>query len=83
MIEPEPPSSAALSLAETSTDSVSKATAQEINPWDGEAAKDEHGNVLEFHYEAISKKWATKLIDADLLARFERVTGHKPHRWLR
>lgn len=29
------------------------------------------------------RKWATKLIDDDLLARFERLTGHKPHRWLR
>jgi tryptophanyl-tRNA synthetase len=30
-----------------------------------------------------NRKWATKLIDDDLLQRFERLTGHKPHRWLR
>jgi tryptophanyl-tRNA synthetase len=83
MTEPEPPAVAALSLAETSTAPVSKAIEQEINPWDVQAATDEQGNILEFDYEAISKKWATKLIDAELLARFERVTGHKPHRWLR
>ncbi|KAF2732880.1 tryptophanyl-tRNA synthetase-like protein [Polyplosphaeria fusca] len=83
MAEPEPPSVAALSLAETATQSVGKATEQEINPWDVQAATDEHGNVLEFDYEAISRKWATKLIDQALLDRFERVTGHKPHRWLR
>lgn len=83
MTEPETPSAAALSIAQTSDDPASKAVAQEINPWDVQAAKDEQGNVLEFDYEAISNKWATKLIDADLLARFERVTGHKPHRWLR
>ena len=83
MTEPEPPSVTALSIAETSTDPVSKATAQEINPWDVQAATDQDGNVLEFDYVTISKKWATKLIDADLLARFERLTGHKPHRWLR
>ena len=29
------------------------------------------------------RKWATKLIDDALLERFERLTGHKPHRWLR
>jgi tryptophanyl-tRNA synthetase len=29
------------------------------------------------------RKWATKLIDEDLLQRFERLTGKKPHRWLR
>jgi tryptophanyl-tRNA synthetase len=83
MTEPEPPSVAALSLAETATEPVSKAVEQEINPWDVQAATDADGNVLEFDYAAISKKWATKLIDDELLARFERVTGHKPHRWLR
>jgi tryptophanyl-tRNA synthetase len=83
MTEPEPPTVAALSLAETSTESVKKATEQEINPWDVQAATDEQGNILEFDYAAISQKWATKLIDDELLARFERVTGHKPHRWLR
>lgn len=84
MTEPEPPSVAQLSLAETATEPVlGKKTEQEINPWDVQAATDENGNVLEFDYPAISKKWATKLIDDELLARFERVTGHKPHRWLR
>ncbi|KAF2273077.1 Nucleotidylyl transferase [Westerdykella ornata] len=83
MTEPEPPSVAALSLAETATQPVAKATEQEINPWDVHAATDEQGNVLEFDYKAISEKWNTKLIDGALLERFERVTGHKPHRWLR
>lgn len=83
MTEPEPPSVAALSLAATASLPVSKATEQEINPWDVQAAVDENGNVLEFDYKAISEKWNTKLIDDALLERFERVTGHKPHRWLR
>jgi tryptophanyl-tRNA synthetase len=83
MTEPEPPAVAALSLAETATQPVSKAAEQEINPWDVQAAVDADGNVLEFDYPAISQKWATKLIDDALLERFERVTGHKPHRWLR
>jgi tryptophanyl-tRNA synthetase len=83
MTEPEPPAVAALSLAETATLPVSKATEQEINPWDVQAATDEQGNVLAFDYKAISEKWNTKLIDEALLQRFERVTGQKPHRWLR
>lgn len=29
------------------------------------------------------RKWSTSLIDEALLERFEKVTGHKPHRWLR
>nr|KMM70612.1 tryptophanyl-tRNA synthetase [Coccidioides posadasii RMSCC 3488] len=61
----------------------SASTEQEINPWDVHAAHDEQGNILAFDYVAISQKWATKLIDNDLLERFERLTGHKPHRWLR
>ncbi|KAH8700349.1 putative tryptophanyl-tRNA synthetase, cytoplasmic [Talaromyces proteolyticus] len=60
-----------------------KKAEQQIDPWDVQAGRDENGNVLAFDYEAISKKWATKLIDEDLLQRFERLTGHKPHRWLR
>jgi len=31
----------------------------------------------------LDSKWATKLIDDELLERFERLTGQKPHRWLR
>jgi tryptophanyl-tRNA synthetase len=34
-------------------------------------------------YKTISERWATKLIDKALLERFERLTGQKPHRWLR
>jgi tryptophanyl-tRNA synthetase len=79
----EPPSVAALSLAATATESVKKAKEQEITPWDVSAATDNDGNVLAFDYKAISARWATKLIDDEVLARFERLTGHKPHRWLR
>jgi tryptophanyl-tRNA synthetase len=38
MTEPEPPSVAALSLAETATQPATKASEQEINPWDVQAA---------------------------------------------
>ncbi|KAF2141853.1 uncharacterized protein K452DRAFT_228005 [Aplosporella prunicola CBS 121167] len=79
----EPPAVSALSLAETATDNPKKAIEQEINPWDVSAATDEEGNVLAFDYEAISRKWNTKLIDQELIERFERVTGKKAHRWLR
>ena len=41
------------------------ATEQNIDPWDVQAATDEHGNALAFDYPAISKKWATKLIECD------------------
>ncbi|KAF2805145.1 tryptophanyl-tRNA synthetase [Mytilinidion resinicola] len=79
----EPPSVAALSLAETATTPAKHLTEQEINPWDVQAGTDEHGNTLEFDYVAISQKWNTKLLDKATLERFERLTGKKPHRWLR
>jgi tryptophanyl-tRNA synthetase len=44
-------------------DSKPKAAEQHIDPWDVQAAVDEQGNVLPFDYPAISKKWATKLIE--------------------
>ncbi|KAL4966314.1 tryptophan--tRNA ligase WRS1 [Aspergillus stella-maris] len=56
---------------------------QEINPWSVAGATDAEGNAIGFDYEALSKKWNTSLIDQALLDRFEKVTGHKPHRWLR
>lgn len=68
----EPPSVAALSMAETAT---THATEQQIDPWSVRAATGEQGSALAFGYEAISQKWNTKLIDKDLLERFERVTA--------
>ncbi|KAF2458828.1 putative tryptophanyl-tRNA synthetase [Lineolata rhizophorae] len=81
----EPPAVTSLSIAESATanPTEAKATEQKIDPWSVSAATDAQGNVLAFDYEAISKKWNTKLLDQPLLERFERLTGHKPHRWLR
>ena len=81
MTEPEPPSVAALSLAETATQPVAKATEQEINPWDVQAATDADGNVLEFDYPAISRKWATKLVDDALLERTDPGGHALAHRY--
>lgn len=63
--------------------SPTHASEQQIDPWSVKAATDEQGNALAFDCEAISQKWNTKLIDKGLLECFERVTGHRPHRWLR
>jgi len=83
----EPPAVANASLASTAnsgaTASKTAAVEQHIDPWSVSAAVDDQGNTLSFDYEAISKKWSTSLIDQALLERFERLTGHKPHRWLR
>ncbi|KAJ9206440.1 hypothetical protein DTO164E3_405 [Paecilomyces variotii] len=64
-------------------DSAAPSHEQDINPWSVEGARTETGEVAAIDYESLSKKWNTSLIDKELLERFERVTGHKPHRWLR
>jgi len=56
---------------------------QDINPWSVEGAQNENGEVASIDYQAICLKWNTQGIDKNLLERFERVTGHRPHRWLR
>ncbi|PWY86553.1 tryptophanyl-tRNA synthetase [Aspergillus sclerotioniger CBS 115572] len=56
---------------------------QDINPWSVDGGRDENGEVVAINYEAICRKWNTSVIDDKLLERFEKVTGHKPHRWLR
>ncbi|TPX19021.1 uncharacterized protein E0L32_011265 [Thyridium curvatum] len=56
---------------------------QDINPWSVEGAQGADGEVAAINYEALSQKWNTQLIDQALLERFERVTGRKPHRWMR
>ncbi|CAK7211353.1 tryptophan--tRNA ligase [Sporothrix bragantina] len=73
----------ATDAAATVTPPAPVAADQDINPWSVQGGVDENGEIVAIDYEAISKKWSTSLIDEALLERFERVTGHKPHRWLR
>ncbi|PWY87464.1 tryptophanyl-tRNA synthetase [Aspergillus heteromorphus CBS 117.55] len=56
---------------------------QDINPWSVDGGRDANGEIVAIDYEAICRKWNTSVIDQALLERFEKVTGHKPHRWLR
>lgn len=52
----EPGAETVLPIREGEGEGAKKAAAeQEINPWDVQAAIDEHGNALAFDYEAISK----------------------------
>ncbi|KAJ9152196.1 Tryptophanyl-tRNA synthetase, cytoplasmic [Coniochaeta hoffmannii] len=59
------------------------AQAQDINPWSVTGGQAEDGTALAIDYDALSKKWNTSLIDQAVIERFEKLTGHKAHRWLR
>jgi hypothetical protein len=51
---------------------------QIVNPWEVTAA-DENG----IDYDKLIETFGTHKIDQGLLDRFERLTGQKPHRYLR
>jgi tryptophanyl-tRNA synthetase len=58
-------------------------TKQNVNPWNvtGEVGAD--GVLKAFNYNSLIEEWGTKKITEEDLKRFEEVTGHKPHRFMR
>mmetsp|Transcript_8685 Transcript_8685/g.36196 ORF Transcript_8685/g.36196 Transcript_8685/m.36196 type:complete len:468 (-) Transcript_8685:90-1493(-) len=50
---------------------------QTVTPWDVEGGEDG------INYAKLVDQFGSTAIDSDLLARFERLTGRKPHPWLR
>jgi len=50
----------------------------EVNPWDVQATSNKG-----IDYDKLIVKFGSSKIDQELLARFEKVTGHKPHHLLR
>lgn len=77
----QPPALTQLSLAEQAQ--ASKATEQRITPFDVSGGVDETGKLLPVDYEKLTREFGATPITPDLLDRFEKVTGHKPHRFLR
>ena len=59
-----------------------KTAEQKVTPWDVEGAVVE-GKAVEIDYDRLIKDFGTKKITPELLERFEKVTGHRPHRFLR
>lgn len=56
---------------------------QTVDPWNVAGEVGEDGKVKAIDYKKLVEEFGTKLIDNEMLERFERVTGHKPHRFLR
>lgn len=59
-----------------------QSSAQKIDPWtvQGEMVD---GKLQEINYDALIEQFGTRPISNELLERFERVTGRKPHIFLR
>jgi tryptophanyl-tRNA synthetase len=59
------------------------AAKQTVDPWNVQGEVDDDGKVKAIDYKKLVDEFGTKLIDEALLERFERVTGSKPHRFMR
>lgn len=56
---------------------------QTVDPYNVAGEVGEDGVVKAIDYNKLIEEFGTKKIDAALLERFERVTGKKPHRFMR
>ncbi|KAL1897214.1 tryptophan--tRNA ligase [Ceratocystis pirilliformis] len=65
------------------SDAPPSAAKQNVNPWSVSGEIGEDGKVKAIDYRKLTEEFGTTLIDDALLARFEHVTGHKPHRFMR
>ncbi|KAL9585585.1 MAG: hypothetical protein Q9212_001445 [Teloschistes hypoglaucus] len=77
----QPPALTSLSLAEAALETKSKE--QSITPFDVSGGFDEQGKPKAIDYDKLVDTFGSQRIDKPLLERFEKVTGHKPHRMLR
>ncbi|KAF4167700.1 hypothetical protein CNMCM6936_004545 [Aspergillus lentulus] len=77
----QPPALTTLSLAEKAP--ASKAVAQVVTPFDVSGGVDESGKLLPVDYDKLVREFGATRISKELLERFERVTGRRPHRFMR
>ncbi|KAF7508543.1 hypothetical protein GJ744_009092 [Endocarpon pusillum] len=77
----QPPALTTLSLAEQAPSS--HAAEQRITPFDVSGGVDETGKLLPVDYNKLIQQFGATPISPTLLERFEKVTGKKPHRFLR
>ncbi|KAI0124184.1 hypothetical protein BJ170DRAFT_686551 [Xylariales sp. AK1849] len=81
--ELEAPTEAPPAVAQDPTAPAPASTKQLVDPWNVAGEVGEDGKAKAIDYSKLVEEFGTKLIDKEILDRFERVTGHKPHRFLR
>ena len=57
--------------------------AQVVTPWDVQGSVSADGKQAAIDYDKLIDQFGTRRVDDALLARFERLTGRKPHIFLR
>ncbi|PBP18604.1 hypothetical protein BUE80_DR010592 [Diplocarpon rosae] len=80
MADPEPTVQAALATDAPTTTTTTK---QSVDPWNVAGEIGEDGVAKAINYLTLIDEFGTKKILEEDLARFEKVTGHKPHRFMR
>lgn len=72
-----------LALNDTTNEESAPQTAdQVVTPWEVDGAIVD-GKAVAIDYDRLITQFGTKRITPELLQRFEAVTGHRPHRFLR
>ncbi|KAG6379213.1 hypothetical protein JVT61DRAFT_11661 [Boletus reticuloceps] len=56
---------------------------QVVTPWDVQGSVSTDGKQFAIDYDKLIAQFGTRCVDATLLQRFEKLTGHKPHPLLR
>ena len=79
----QPPKTTAPALANAAASTASITKEQIITPFDVSGGVDETGKAVAIDYDKLIVTFGSRRIDAALLERFEKVTGHKAHRMLR
>jgi len=77
---PAHPSGSAPAIKPTS---AADAHDQVVTPWDVQGSVSTDGKQLAIDYDKLIDQFGTRRLDATILERFERLTGHKPHVFLR
>ncbi|KAL8965758.1 MAG: hypothetical protein Q9183_003698 [Haloplaca sp. 2 TL-2023] len=77
----QPPALTSLSLAEAAQST--RKQDQIITPFDVSGGFDDSGKPKAIDYDKLVDTFGSQRIDKPLLERFEKVTGHRPHRMLR
>lgn len=70
-------------VANIETDAGAEQKEQIVTPWDVEGAVDDQGVAQAIDYDKLLKQFGTRKITPETLERFEKVTGHKAHHFLR
>lgn len=56
---------------------------QIVTPWDVQGSVSSDGKQNAIDYDKLVDQFGTRRIDAAILERFEKLTGHRPHIFLR